>query len=173
MRFLRDRVFPRRSLERVVSPTPVRLSGTIATQDARISPVTGAGAALLRWALFDEELRPLFSGLLCAAGRGLLVVADSATIEIPLEGIDLRLLPARVEPETVLLTEIPAALVEAIPNVAVAAPLFYRERLVRHGARVRLHATVSVPCRGVGSPYRVSPRIDYTAHGRVRLDVLE
>ena len=163
----------------MVEPTRVRLEGRIATEDAVLSPVTGASGALLRWVLFDaaveplpfRELRMLFSGLLGAAGRGLLVEVGTSTVEIPLEGIDLRL-PIVPDEEPVLLDEIPEALVEAIPNVAVAAPLFYRERVVPHGARVRLVATVSVPCRGVGSPYRASPRIDFTAHGRVRLDVL-
>jgi hypothetical protein len=177
---LRDRLFPRRDLERVVEPTPVILDGVIETEDETISPMSGVRAAVVRWTFFESlamgglrnrsVVRPVASGMLGPPGRGLLVKVAPHILEIPIHGLDLRV-PGNPNEGHPVGAQLPEMFAEALAAAgAIRGALLYRETYLQHGDAVRVQAVVSVPCRGEGSPYRAASRIDFVAHGRVVIE---
>jgi hypothetical protein len=165
-------LFARRArLDAILGPTAIRLTGTLACHSAVSSPCSSLSGAVLEWRVFvrrwplisrhhpelvDAEEHfpldgpPLLERLLVGE---ITLETREGTIPIAADGLSVELnapfVGKEVRGDVALLPE----LGELPAPASLEGDLFYAERMLRVGERVRLEGVVE-PCAAAAHPYR-------------------
>jgi hypothetical protein len=172
----------RTSLDAILVPTSVYVTGWVASPNEVESPVTSARAALIKWYVFGRGTARGFDEAIATGvlGEAVLLTSENRIVRVPTRHLQVYVAAANAEAHLII-EPLPRALAHLLGNEQVVerirlGELHYREHLLQKGDRVRLRAVVAPHVQR--GPYRTTADdqlmvVDEMEHPVLSIDVPE